>query len=100
VPCAAASSLTFLHAECLRTLHHQRDVYAARIWKRYGFVDAWNPHSKWTNPDVVGIDVGITAIMAANLRDGFVWQAMLRDEVVQRVLRRAGLAVSKLISVR
>jgi hypothetical protein len=92
VPCAAAGSLPFLPAECLRTLHHQRDVYGARIWKRYGFVDAWNPHSQWTNPDVVGIDVGITALMAANLRDGFVWRTMLRDEVVQRALKRAGLA--------
>lgn len=91
VPCAAAGSLPFLPAECLRTLHHQRNVHGARIWKRYGFVDAWNPHSKWTNPDVIGIDVGITALMAANLRDGFIWRTMLRDEAARKGFQRAGM---------
>jgi hypothetical protein len=41
-------------------LHHMRDVYGDRIWKRYGFVDAFNPHTGWVNPDVIGIDVGIS----------------------------------------
>lgn len=91
VPCAAAGSLPFLPAECLRTLRHQREAHGNKIWKRYGFVDAWNPHTGWVNPDVIGIDVGITALMAANLRDGFVWRTMQRDEVVQRGLRKAGM---------
>jgi hypothetical protein len=92
VPCAAAGSLPFLPAECLRTLRHQREAHGARVWKRYGFVDAWNPHTGWVNPDVIGIDVGITALMAANLRDDLVWRTMLRDSTVQRGLQRAGLA--------
>ncbi len=41
-------------------------------------------------PDVVGIDVGIAALTAANLRDGVVWQAMSRDNSVQRGFDRAG----------
>jgi hypothetical protein len=90
VPCAAAGSLPFLPAACLRTLRHQREVHGARIWKRYGFVDAWNPHTGWVNPDVIGIDVGITALMAANLRDGFGWRTMGRDPVVRRGFVRAG----------
>jgi hypothetical protein len=90
VPCASAGSLPFLPAECLRTLRHQREKHGATIWKRYGFVDAWNPHTGWVNPDVVGIDVGITALMAANLRDGMVWRTMSRDAAVQRGFDRAG----------
>lgn len=91
VPCAAAGSLPFLPAACLRTLRHQREVHGDRIWKRYGFVDAWNPHTGWMNPDVVGIDVGITALMAANLSDGLIWRTMDRDETVRRGLQRTGL---------
>ncbi len=91
VPCAAAGSLPFLPAACLRTLRHQREVYGDRIWKRYGFVDAWNPHTAWVNPDVIGIDVGITALMAANLTDGLIWRTMHRDGTVRRGLQRAGL---------
>ena len=88
VPCASAGSLPFLPAECLRTLHAQRRWTRTRIWRRYGFVDAWNPHSGWVNPDVVGIDVGISALMAANLRDGLVWRAFGADELVRRGMRR------------
>lgn len=90
VPCASAGSLPFLPAECLRTLRHQHERHGATIWKRYGFVDAWNPHNGWVNPDVVGIDVGITALMAANLRDGVVWRTMSRNAAVQRGFDRAG----------
>jgi hypothetical protein len=35
------------------------------VWKRYGFVDAFN-HTGWMAPDVIGIDVGITLLMAEN----------------------------------
>ena len=92
VPCASAGSLPFLPAECLRTLHTQRRDHGHQIWKRYGFVDAWNPHTSWVNPDVIGIDVGITALMAANTRDQVVWKSMQRDPVVRRGFERAGFA--------
>lgn len=92
VPCAAAGSLPFLPSECLRTLHHQRTRHGDRIWTPYGFVDAWNPHTDWVNLDVVGIDVGITALMAANLRDERVWRTMERDTAVRRGWERAGMA--------
>lgn len=88
VPCAAAGSLPFLPAECLRTLRYQRARFGARIWKRYGFVDAFNPHDEWVNPDVVGIDAGITLLMAENLRSGFVWRTMSRDPAVRSAWRR------------
>ncbi len=91
VPCAAAGSLPFLPRECLRTLRHQRDAHGERIWKRYGFADAWNPHTGWVNPDVIGIDVGITALMAANQRDGFVWRSMAKEPDVRRGFVRAGM---------
>lgn len=95
VPCAAAGSLPFLPRECLRTLHHQRTLHGARVWRRHGFVDAWNPHTAWTNPDVIGIDVGITALMAANLRDGWVWKTFGRDPAARQGMRRAGSRVAR-----
>lgn len=90
VPCAPAGSLPFLPRECLRTLRHQRERFGSRIWKRYGFVDAWNPHTGWINPDVVGIDVGITLLMAENLRSGGVWEWMRSDPDLRRGMDRAG----------
>jgi hypothetical protein len=98
VPCASAGSLPFLPAECLRTLHTQRRDHGHRIWKHYGFVDAWNPHTNWVNPDVIGIDVGITALMAANTRDQVVWKFMQRDPAVRHGFERAGFATHALRS--
>lgn len=89
VPCAAAGSLPFLPGDCLHTLRHQRERYGDRIWKRYGFVDAFNPHDGWVNPDVVGIDVGISLLMAENARTGFVWRTLERDPDLRRGLSRA-----------
>jgi hypothetical protein len=47
-----------------------------KIYGPYGFADAFNPHTGWTGSDVIGIDQGISLLMAENLRDGFVWKVM------------------------
>jgi hypothetical protein len=90
VPCAATGSLPFAPAECLRVLRHMRDAYGGKVWKRYGFVDAFNPATDWTGPDVVGIDVGITLLMAENYRGGWVWECFGKNPEVERALGRAG----------
>ncbi len=89
VPCAAAGSLPFLPAECLRTLRHQKTHYGDRVWGRYGFVDAFNPHTGWVNPDVLGIDLGITLLMADNLRGAGVWRTFGRHPAIRTAFRRA-----------
>jgi hypothetical protein len=90
VPCAAAGSLPFAPRECLQTLLHMREAYAARVWKRYGFVDAFNPHTGWTASDVIGIDVGITLLMVENHRSGWVWECFMRNEEIGRAMAAAG----------
>lgn len=89
VPSAAAGSLPFLPAETLRVLRTIRTKYD-RAWSRYGFVNAFNPMTDWYDPDVVGIDTGITLLMAENLRTGFVWETFMRNANVTRALQRAG----------
>jgi hypothetical protein len=90
VPCAAAGSLPFLPGEAFKSLHTMRNRYGARLWGRYGFRDAFNPLTGWVNPDVIGIDVGITMLMAENLRSGWVWRAFMKNPVPQRGMKRAG----------
>ncbi|MBI2925653.1 MAG: hypothetical protein HYY24_08110 [Verrucomicrobia bacterium] len=90
VPCAAAGSLPFLPRECLRTLRHVRERYGARVWKRYGFVDAFNPQTNWFAPDVIGIDAGISLLMAENLRTGFVWRTFMKNEEARRAMAKVG----------
>jgi hypothetical protein len=90
VPCAPAGSLPFAPSETLAALQFMRSAYGDRIWTRYGFVDAFNPETGWVNPDVIGIDLGITLLQAENLRTGFVWSLFMGAPEVKRALARAG----------
>ncbi|MFZ1131993.1 MAG: glucoamylase family protein [Terriglobales bacterium] len=89
VPCAAGGSLPFLQEDCMRVLRNIRERYP-KAWGRYGFVDAFNPLTGWYNPDVLGIDVGITMLMAENARTGFVWNTFMKNKEAQRSMERAG----------
>ncbi len=90
VPCAVAGSLPFAPEACIPTLRYMREHYGDRIWKRYGFVDSFNPNNGWTASDVIGIDLGITLVMAANYQDRLVWRSLMTNAVIQRGLARAG----------
>jgi hypothetical protein len=90
VPSATAGSLPFLPNETLRVLRYIKSRYTERTWSRYGFVNAFNPMTNWYDHDVVGIDTGITLLMAENLRTGFVWNTFMQNREVQHALERAG----------
>jgi hypothetical protein len=90
VPCAAAGSLPFAPTGTVRVLRAMRRHFGKKVWKRYGFVDAFNPHTKWYNPDIIGIDLGITLLMAENARTGFVWQTFMQNPEAQKAMALAG----------
>jgi hypothetical protein len=90
VPCAAGGSLPFGPDSAMRVLHTIMDHYGSRAWCQYGFVDAFNPLTGWYDHDVVGIDVGITLLMAENARTGFVWETFMKNPEAQRGMLRAG----------
>ena len=92
VPSAAAGSLPFLPEPCLRVLRHIKDRYGNRAWSRYGFVNAFNPLTNWYDTDVIGIDTGITLLMAENLRTAFVWDTFMKSREASRGLERAGFS--------
>lgn len=88
-PSAAAGSLPFLPQAVMRVLHNIKNRYGG-AWSRYGFVNAFNPLKNWYDPDVIGIDTGITMLMAENTRTGFVWQTFMKNPEAQRGMQRAG----------
>jgi len=90
VPCAPGGSLPFAPRECLESLHTMRSTGGTRVWGRYGFADAFNPLTGWVSPDVIAIDVGITLIMAENLRSEFVWHYFMHAPEARRGLALAG----------
>jgi hypothetical protein len=90
VPCATAGSLPFLPDATMRVQRNIRKTYGDKAWTQYGFVDAFNPLTDWYDTDVVGIDVGISMVMAENARTGFVWETFMKNPEAQRGMDRAG----------
>jgi hypothetical protein len=90
VPCAPGGSLAFVPNHCLAVLNTMLQRYGKQVWRRYGFIDAFNPGMNWWAPDVLGIDVGITLLMAENLRTESVWSAMAEAPEVRRGFAAAG----------
>lgn len=90
VPCAAGGSLPFLPQETVQVLETIANKYGQRAWCPYGFVDAFNPMTNWYDTDVIGIDTGITMLMAENARSGFVWETFMKNPEARRGMARAG----------
>ena len=90
VPNAAAGSLAFVPKDCLHVLRAMKDKWGARAWGRYGFVDAFHPAANWYDPDVLGIDQGISLIMAENLRSGLIWEIFMRNPEALEAMNKAG----------
>lgn len=90
VPCAPGGSLPFAPRECLQTLQKMRQTGGSAVYGRYGFADAFNPQNGWVSTDVIAIDVGITLLMAENMRTGFVWNYFMKAPEARRGLELAG----------
>jgi hypothetical protein len=91
VPAAAAGSLMLTPDISLPAVREMRSRFGDRIYGRYGFADAFHPTDGWVNPDVIGIDVGITLLSAENLRTGRVWEWFMRNAEIPAALERVGL---------
>jgi hypothetical protein len=90
VPAAPAGSIAFLPRETMHTLRTMRERFGDRIWKRYGFVDAFNLQTGWIDRDVIGIDLGISVLMAENARSQFIWHTFMKNPEVRRSMDLAG----------
>jgi hypothetical protein len=89
-PCATGGSLPFLFDACIRVLRNLRGPYAEKVWTKYSFRDAFNPLTNWYDPDVLGIDLGITMVMAENHRTGFVWEQFMKNPEAQKAMQLVG----------
>jgi hypothetical protein len=89
VPSASAGSLPFLPQPVMRVLQTMKNRYGT-AWSKYGFVNAFNPLTNWYDNSVIGIDTGITMLMAENTRTGFVWETFMKSPEARRGMDRAG----------
>ncbi len=91
VPYAVAGSLMFTPDIALPALKEMKAKYGDRVYGKYGFADAFNPHNGWVDDDILGIDQGMTILGAENLRSGKVWYWFMQNEDARRAFKRIGL---------
>ena len=106
-PTAAAASMPFAPEVVVPAITEMHARYGQWIYRRYGFIDAFNPsfhydvplqHGKviagmgWVDEDYIGIDQGPIVLMIENHRSGLVWQVMRRNPHIRRGLERAGFS--------
>lgn len=91
VPAAVAGSLMFAPDITLPALREMHRTFKDRVYGRYGFADAFHPTDGWVNPDVIGIDLGITLLSAENLRSGRVWRWFMANPEITAALEQAGV---------
>ena len=89
VPCATAGSLPFDFTDTIHALRWIRGHYPL-AWQRYGYVDAFHPLTNWYDADVIGIDLGISILMAENQRTQLVWNTFLKDPAAISGMALAG----------
>jgi hypothetical protein len=94
VPSAAGGSLMFTPELSTRALVTMHSKYGAKIYGRYGFVDAFNPMTGWTDTDVIGINAGIILLSAENMRTGNIWRWFMQNTEIPQALDKCRLRKS------
>lgn len=72
-PTAAISSLPYTPVESMKALKFYYYVLGDRLWKQYGFVDAFSLKDAWFADSFLAIDQGPQIIMIENYRSGLLW---------------------------
>ena len=90
VPSASAGSVAFLSADTLAVLRNLYTNYATTAWTQYGFIDAFNPLMGWVDADVLGIDLGITMLMAENYRTQLIWNTFMTNAEITNAMSQVG----------
>ncbi len=83
-PAGALGSVVFTPEESLQALGYYLTV--PNLNGRYGLKDAFNLDENWVASDYIGIDKGITLLMASNYRDGTVWDIFMDVPYVKKGL--------------
>ena len=72
-PTAALSSFPFTPTESMRALKFYYYVLGDKLFKQYGFVDAFKLDEPWFAESYLAIDQGPIIVMIENYRSGLLW---------------------------
>ena len=75
-PTAALSSFPYTPAESMNALKFFYYKLGDKIWKQYGFTDAFSLKDLWYADSFLAIDQGPIVVMMENYRSGLVWNLL------------------------
>lgn len=85
-PSAALSSFPYTPEPSMRALRHFYCDLGERIWRKYGFVDAFNETAGWAASQHLAISQGPIVVMIENFRTGLLWRLFMSCPEVARGL--------------
>lgn len=97
-PTAAGGSIPFAPEECINALMAMKNKFGDRLYREYGFVDAFNltytdeinGENGWFDHDYLGIDQGPILIQLENNQTELIWEMMKKNKYVVSGLKIAG----------
>ncbi|WP_298651359.1 glucoamylase family protein [uncultured Proteiniphilum sp.] len=89
-PTAALSSIPYTPEESMAALHFFYYKLGDKLWKQYGFIDAFNLTEQWYAGDFLAIDQGPIIIMIENHRTGLIWDLFMGIPEIQAGLTKLG----------
>ncbi len=89
-PTAALSSFPYTPTESMKALKFYYYVLGDKIWKQYGFVDAFSLKDLWFANSFLAIDQGPIIVMIENHRSGLLWNLFTSCPEVKNGMRNLG----------
>lgn len=91
-PTAALSSFPYTPTESMQALKFFYYTMGDKLWKQYGFVDAFSLYSTWYANSFLAIDQGPIIIMIENYRSGLLWNLFTSSPEVKTGMRNLGFS--------
>lgn len=91
-PTAAISSMPYTPVESMQALKFFYYVLGDKLWKEYGFVDAFSLKDQWFANSFLAIDQGPMIVMIENHRTGLLWSLFTSCPEVKAGMLSLGFA--------
>ncbi|MGV3707188.1 MAG: glucoamylase family protein [Arcticibacter sp.] len=91
-PTAAISSYPYTPEYSMMVIRHLYDDLGNKLWGKYGFYDAYSETDHWYPQRYLAIDQGPEVVMIENGRSGLLWKLFMKNDDVQRGLKKLGFS--------
>jgi hypothetical protein len=89
-PTAAISSMPYTPAQSMAALKFFYYTMGDKLWKDYGFIDAFKLQDLWFATSFLAIDQGPQIIMIENYRSGLLWNLFTSAPEVKAGMKKLG----------